>query len=666
MVVAFIAIVVAAIFNVFSNEWAAAASSAVPLLIALYSARQSAAASKKPDELARELAEPLAVDVSDSSKEAILNRGLDTNSRMEVRWRLGAGSNPNAQRAVGLPDSGTLDQLTDTIGRQVGSGGQPRLVVTGMMGAGKTSACVLLAAELAERHGCLAVFMQLATWDPDTSLQTWLADQLIGSFPDIEKAPNARKVAAALASRHILPILDGLDEVREIPAALRTIDREMRGRPFVLTCRSAEFALANAGGVLHQAVVVDLQPLRADEVRGIFIDYEPESVGGPLSTLVTVLETDPAGSVAQVLNTPLMVSLARDADASLPDLGAMEPGQDVSDVFRRHLLGTFVTKAYADHPDVSQDQAKRYLKFLAEHADSAGRIAWWMLYKAVPRVAFLVGSVIDAGVVCGGLGAAFFALFDNPWLGLWIGLGAGVIGAVIDFVVPQEPPRRARPRFRSLRAPMPKDLARIIGFGVMGGAALAVMVWVLYGPVRYIIIGGLISAVTYAAASYIGQPNDPLKVVTPDNLLRVDRTTVMYAWLVGALAGVLTGGYLGMSFKAGHRSMFDSLTLLSHSSLTLTLIGAASGCVLSGAGLGLMAMGSSAWGKFLFTRLFLAVRGSTPLRLMTFLDGAYRKGILRQVNGYYEFRHQILLNYYLDEPELEVPTAAPGAIASPA
>jgi hypothetical protein len=71
--------------------------------------------------------------------------------------------------------------------------------------------------------------------------------------------------------------------------------------------------------------------------------------------------------------------------------------------------------------------------------------------------------------------------------------------------------------------------------------------------------------------------------------------------------------------------------------------------VLSGVGLGLAASGSSAWGGFNWTRIWLAFRGSTPLRLMGFLQWAYQQGILRQVNGYYEFRHQLLERYLQDQ-----------------
>jgi len=200
-----------------------------------------------------------------------------------------------------------------------------------------------------------------------------------------------------------------------------------------------------------------------------------------------------------------------------------------------------------------------------------------------------------------------------------------------------------------VRAPAPYELARTLAFGFMGGAALAVMAWALYGPVRYAVIGGVLSAFTFAAARYVSQPNDPLKVVTPGGLLRADRAAAFYSWPAGAIPGALTGFYLGYSFQAGHRPAFDSLTILRYQPLALALIGAAAGSVLSAAGLGLMATGWSSSGRFLSARIWLALRGSLPFEIMRFLQDAYKHGVLRQVNGYYEFRHQIL-QHYLAEP----------------
>jgi hypothetical protein len=640
--------VVVAGFTVLAPQWVAVASAVVPILIFFIASSQGAAVRDSPEDRARKLADELAPQVWGDWTAELPVRGLDDRRRMEVRWRRAEGSNPGADLAAHLPHEGVLDQLTEVIGEEVVQGNLPRLVLTGEMGGGKTAACVLLVVELAERHTRLPVLFQLATWDPGTSVMAWMARQLPEIYPAIDNTKYGRRVAAILVRRHILPILDGLDEVSNSPTALRAIDDELSGRPFVMTCRTAEFQAANAGHVLHQALIAELQPLRPDEVAAILGEYEPPDAHGPLGTLVRELSEQPDGPVAEALSTPFMVSLARATRTAAAEL----PRDPIA--IRQHLLGAFVQKVYADSEPLAQgqglvqitpEQAQRYLRFLARHTDAAGRLAWWRLHRAVPRAAFLIVAVVVASVACSALAAGFFALFDRPWLGFWIGLGAGVVGALTVELIPQDNPRRARPRFRSVRMPVPQELARTLGFGFVGAAALAAMAWTLYGPAQYTVIGAVLSGLTFTAARYISQPNDPLKVVTPISLLITDRATVIYAWLAGALPGALTGFYLGWSFHAGHRASLGTLGILRYPSPVLALLGAAGGCVLSGAGLGLMALGSSSWGRFTWTRVFLAVNGLTPLRLMTFLQDAYRRGVLRQVNGYYEFRHRMLQRY---------------------
>ena len=643
--------VVIAGFTVLAVQWVGVASAVVPILIFFVTSSQGTVVRDPPEDRARKLADELAPQIWGDWTAELPVRGLDERRRMNVRWRLSAGSNPGAELAARLPRAGDLDQLTKEIGDDVAAGRLPRLVLTGEMGGGKTAACVLLVVELAERHTRLPVLFQLATWDPQTSIQAWMARQLPEIYPAIGSTNYGRGVAAIMARRHIIPILDGLDEVSDITTALKVIDDELAGRPFVMTCRTAEFDAANAGYVLHQALIAQLQSLQPGEVITILEEYEPAGAGGPLSTLVTELTEHPDGPVAEALNTPFMVSLARATRASAAEL-PREP-----DEIRQYLLGAFVNHAYASddplvpgpggssYPAITPVQARHYLRFLARHTDAAGRLAWWRLHLAVPRVLFLLVAVSLASAVCAGLAAGFFALFDRPWLGFWIGLGAGFTGALVVELVPQDDPRRAVPRLRSAQPPTQQELARTLGFGFMGAAALAAMTWVLYGPAQYTVIGAVLSGCTFAVARYISRQNDPLKVVTPLSLLRADRAAVGYAWLVGAVPGALTGFYLGYAFHSGHRASLDGLSILHYPSPVLALLGAAGGCVLSGAGLGLMATGSSAWGRFIWTRIFLAARGSTPLRLMAFLQDAYRRGILRQVNGYYEFRHRMLQRY---------------------
>jgi MFS family permease len=665
-----IAVAVTAWLGVLGTQWAAAATLWVAILVAVGAWLPGRRFSKidSGDPVLR-----LATVVGEKCNQDIETHGLLGWSKMDrLRWRLSDQSDAVLRRASDLTDEGTIDQLTVHVGRTSDGVKVPRLVITGEMGGGKTCACLLLAAELAEQfikkpsgpHRRVPVFLKLSTWDAYSgkiTLKDWIKGQLLEDFPYLASIRDGHLAAAMLAERHVLPVMDGLDEMPEEvrPAALQAIEREWRDRPFVLSCRTNEFAQARARVPerhdFHHVLVAELQALRPDEVRDILQTHE-RPPHAPLAPLVSTLEAQPAGPVAAALSTPFMASLARDTDVSIPELLAAGAKPDGANAVRRHLLGAFVQDKYAEDTRWPKDKARRYLQFLARHAVGR-RLEWWQLYQAVPPAVFLIVAIFLAGAICSGLATAFFALFDRPWLGFWIGLGAGIVGGILVWRVDRVPqdlvPRRARPKFRSAKQFTPIELARIIGFGLMGAASLAVISWFLYKSLRYVIIGAVLMGLTFAVARFLSQPNDPVMHVTPDSLLKADRATVLYAALTGAVAGLLTGAYLGLVFRDGHRAAFDSVGILRHPSPVLALLGAVGGAVLSGAGLGLMAMGSSSWGRFVLTRLWLAAQGSTPLRLMTFLKRACESGVLRQVSGYYEFRHQLLQDY-LAEPGPEL------------
>lgn len=63
-------------------------------------------------------------------------------------------------------------------------------------------------------------------------------------------------------------------------------------------------------------------------------------------------------------------------------------------------------------------------------------------------------------------------------------------------------------------------------------------------------------------------------------------------------------------------------------------------------GLGLTpAMTKTCWPTFALTSLWLGTRRRLPLRLMGFLDDAYRLGLLRIVGPVYQFRHAALQDH---------------------
>ena len=113
----------------------------------------------------------------------------------------------------------------------------------------------------------IPVLVSLAGWDPTTHprLHGWLAERLVEDYPSLRAfGPD---VARALAEQgHILPILDGLDElpparqpdvITALNASLTETDQLM------LTSRTREYdiAIAEAHRVLTAAAVIEPEPL---------------------------------------------------------------------------------------------------------------------------------------------------------------------------------------------------------------------------------------------------------------------------------------------------------------------------------------------------------------------------------------------------------------------
>jgi uncharacterized membrane protein YeaQ/YmgE (transglycosylase-associated protein family) len=104
-------------------------------------------------------------------------------------------------------------------------------------------------------------------------------------------------------------------------------------------------------------------------------------------------------------------------------------------------------------------------------------------------------------------------------------------------------------------------------------------------------------------------------------------TTVLVVGLTGWLAARLTGGRLRVGLAAG---------------LTTGLAGGLAGGLASGLAArraGRLVIRSGAWLSYVIATYQLAASGKLPLRLMTFLDDAYRLGLLRTVGPAYQFRH---------------------------
>ncbi|MFF4603464.1 NACHT domain-containing protein [Streptomyces sp. NPDC001339] len=551
------------------------------------------------------------------------------------------------------------------------------------------------------------VIFPLLSWHPgQRSLHTWMSERLAADYPALgAPAPSGSTWAWELVrAGRLLPVLDGLDEISEPlrADAMRRLNAALdRDTPVVLTCRTDEYRdTVEAAGVFTAAAVVELQGLSLEELEA----YLPrtarqmprQGTGAPTTKWEPVLEylrenpDRPAARTAMtVLSTPLMTSLARTAysDTSADPLDLLDGRFADPAALEEHLLDAFVPAAYACQPASSDsspgparirctpEQAQAWLGWLARHLIRLDThdLAWWQIPQGVPRLTRGLWAGCLAGLVCGLVGH----LAAGPAAGLAYGIAYGITIAIAYGLGRQRGPAHVELRFRGTAMPflrrfttgLATGLVLSLGFGFQGGAT---------------IVGELAFGLAFGLHVWLNTPADATRVSSPSAALRQDRT----ATLVFGLSYAISLGFAyGASFFADDLAAGFSTPLVLGLSFSPTygIAGAAAGAVaggiaygrvgvlayllggtvsgglllppmhdlafgvalglLFGLSVGQQSMLSRAWGSSLFSRMWLALHGHQPWRLMRFLADAHRRGVLRQAGGVYQFRHARLRDH---------------------
>ncbi|MEV3993740.1 NACHT domain-containing protein [Streptomyces sp. NPDC049837] len=157
-----------------------------------------------------------------------------------------------------------------------------------------------------------------------------------------------------------------------------------------------------------------------------------------------------------------------------------------------------------------------------------------------------------------------------------------------------------------------------------------VKLWLVHRPVMTVIrdavvplvaFGALIGAIGGAASGVyraLNTPSDTIRAVSPRSTLRTDRAATLAR---SAIAAVLAGAVCLVIAATSRSSTLGTM----HTELWVPV--------------GTSALALSAWGRMGVARMWLAVTGRAPWRLMRFLADAHRRGVLRQSGAHYEFRH---------------------------
>jgi len=337
-------------------------------------------------------------------------RGIQTPAPVRVRWEwAGDDVAPDRQEVNRSPSLGTdplplpggapgevlssglVTRLHDQVYARLRHG---RLVLIGGPGAGKTGAMILLMLEALHHHRRqvldgqrarepVPVWLTLGSWNPnEQTLRDWVAATLAQNCSylcAVDFGPDA--ITGLLDGGRVALFLDGLDEMpdRLRPRALQRLAGEAAGLRVVLTSRPGEYraALQDGEGLPYPAVV-DLQPVGPPAAAEYLLEGRTGSSRQLWQQVADRLQADPGGVLAQVLTTPLALSLAR---AVGPDPSwLLSPQPATGQALRDQLWDQALVTAYPDQRE--RDHATSWLAWIAHHMNTrpggpTRDLAWW-------------------------------------------------------------------------------------------------------------------------------------------------------------------------------------------------------------------------------------------------------------------------------------------------
>ncbi|MGH3392938.1 MAG: NACHT domain-containing protein, partial [Actinomadura sp.] len=447
-------------------------------------------------------------------------RSLDDPDPMPVQWRLTARGeliDHPAHVAPGAPPlAGSSDQIA-ALTKRFRELRRRRLVIMGGPGTGKTTLAVQLLRELLatwREDEPVPVLLSVASWDAKAfpRLHDWLTERLGQDYPALRSPELGAELPQKLTARgHILPVLDGLDELPDAArtAVITALNRSLSNDDqLILTSRITEFAQAvrAAGDVLTSAAVIESEPLTPTAAVDYLRSCLPAEPGSAWKQILTRLKTPdhqagPAAvALAEITSTPLGLWLLRTTYIG-PDA---DPAPLLSNQFvtaaalRAHLFDQTIP-ALIDRRRPSNDPAELFrprrthdpekvrgwLSYLAHHLNhiaaddnqtSTRDFAWWQLAHrtlnphTVRLAVGLVGGLVS-GIAAGGV----TGLADGIVSGLEDGIAGGLAGGLAASSWLKQTPGFANLTRR------PAPLSYLIKGGLVVGLVFGLVVGLIVG-----------------------------------------------------------------------------------------------------------------------------------------------------------------------------------------
>ena len=396
----------------------------------------------------------------------------------------------------------TVEEYEDWITAQYKAIVEPKIVITSEAGGGKSALAVLLTLGMlrklrnGESSGRIPILASVASWDlRRDSLDQWLTRWIKNTYRSLNSPLyGGTAVDGLIATRKILPILDGLDELQaEVwPQLLDRLAKLPPDEPIIMTSRTSPYnRLAAMAGKDLNFYVIGLAPVEPDNgavwLRKMCHNNKSQLMAW--NPVITALESGRDPELTKALELPLYLQLSQVVFGS--GSGEIEPTTLLDrsllpgfTEIRTYLLRNYVKEAFRKkverplrHPagspkvrphDWPYRKAERWLAFTASKlADfRTPNMAWWHMHGAMPPE--VLGSAV--GLITGIVYALSRSLPEGLTKGFAVGVGVAIFVGLSRGLpsVRRTPARAALPAFA-----WSIILVTATGYGILGNFAQA-------------------------------------------------------------------------------------------------------------------------------------------------------------------------------------------------
>jgi WD40 repeat protein len=599
------------------------------------------------------------------------------------------GTDEGGLAPAGPLESGVVTRLHDEVYARLAHG---RLVILGAPGAGKTGSMILLMLQALQHRATMEtasralipvpVWLTLGGWDPATqSLREWALTVIDREHPYLRSAMFEPDTTATLLDRGRLALfLDGLDELAPTArsAALQRLDAELVNLRVVLSSRPEEYRQALDRGHWHNAAVIELRPIRPTVAATFLLRDQVGRQREAWAAVGDYLRGNPGSVAAQVLSTPLTLTLARAAYQHSDPTELVVPKRFSSAAdLRAHLVERVLVAAYPD--EALRQRTTRWLSWLAHHMGVDREVGWWEIPTWVSRwqLAFVMaGTAMLTGLITTGFGSILLGMLypteSYSYRGAIVTVGGvpgrtfvdgfvlqlGVVGGAAIWAGSEVMRRRSLGLSRAVRLnprmPRRGEYAWLVTNASITGFGLGIGVGLLSG----------LGSVTARALDRAVTDGWAAQVVDSAELSAALSVVFAVGLGVGIPAGLVIGifGVWSMpderAVSASPRGTYvndrrarTSMSLFAGGAVALS-VGVVAGAFL-GATAGLLYAGIAGVTVALLARVTFGVSSALQFaeflvngpRLMRLLEDALAREVLRQAGSVYQFRHAELQDH---------------------